>query len=71
MTIDEATGEIRRTDFLDLLAASPEMSLAVIKWMSSMLRDTTATIRNLAIASPDRRIAEVLVKHSTRVKPGT
>lgn len=54
--------EIPRAAFLDLLATSPEMSLAVIRWMAGMLRDKTATIRNLAIASPDRRIAEVLAK---------
>lgn len=53
---------IARNDFLDILRTSSEMSFAVISWMSSMLRDKTATIQNLATASPDQRIANVLLK---------
>jgi CRP/FNR family transcriptional regulator len=53
---------IERTDFLALLRDSSEFSFEVINWMSSMLREKTATIQNLATASPDHRIGKVLLK---------
>ncbi len=53
---------IERTRFLELLRQSSELSFAVISWMCSMLRDKTATIQNLATASPDHRVANVLLK---------
>lgn len=53
---------IQRRDFLDLLRRSSDLSFAVISWMCSMLREKTATIQNLATASPDHRIATVLLK---------
>lgn len=53
---------IERRDFLDLLRRSSELSFAVITWMCSMLREKTATIQNLATASPDHRICNVLLK---------
>mgnify|MGYP000076513495 FL=1 len=53
---------IERTRFLELLRQSSELSFAVISWMSAMLRDKTATIQNLATASPDHRVANVLLK---------
>lgn len=53
---------IERRRFLELLRESSELSFAVISWMCSMLRDKTATIQNLAIASPDHRVASILLK---------
>jgi CRP/FNR family transcriptional regulator, cyclic AMP receptor protein len=53
---------IERQKFLDLLRRSSELSFSVISWMCSMLRDKTATIQNLATASPDQRVAAVLLK---------
>lgn len=54
--------QLPRKSFLKVLTERPEMALAVIGWMSEMLRDKTATIRNLAIASPEHRIGNVLIK---------
>ena len=54
--------QIRRDDYLELLHEWPEFALATIGWMSEMLREKTSIIRNLAIASPERRIGNVLIK---------
>jgi CRP/FNR family transcriptional regulator len=54
--------QIRRGDFLRLLNERPEFAIATISWMSDMLREKTSIIRNLAIASPERRIGNVLIK---------
>ena len=54
--------QIRRDDYLKLLHEWPEFALATIGWMSEMLREKTSIIRNLAIASPERRIGNVLIK---------
>jgi len=51
-----------RSDFLALLRESSEFVFAVIEWMSEMLREKTATIQNLASASPEHRIGHVLLK---------
>ena len=51
-----------RSDFLALLRESSEFVFAVIEWMSEMLREKTATIQNLATASPEHRIGHVLLK---------
>lgn len=53
---------VGRRDFLELLRGSSEFSFAVIEWMSRMLREKTATIQNLATASPDHRVGSVLLK---------
>ena len=53
---------IPRKRFLDLIKVSPEFAIAVIEWMCAMLREKTATIQNLATASPDHRVAKVLLK---------
>lgn len=53
---------IARADFLDLLRRSSELAFVVIKWTCSMLREKTATIQNLATASPDHRIGNILIK---------
>lgn len=57
---------IARNDFLDLLRDSTELSFAVITWMSEMLRDKTATIQNLAMASPQHRVGHILLKLAER-----
>lgn len=57
---------IERNRFLGLLRESSELSFAIISWMSSMLRDKTATIQNLATASPDHRVANILLKLTGR-----
>jgi CRP/FNR family transcriptional regulator len=54
--------QIRRDDFLKLLNERSEFALATIAWMSEMLREKTSIIRNLAIASPEHRIGNVLIK---------
>lgn len=54
--------QISRPQFLRLLNEWPEFALATISWMSEMLREKTSMIRNLAIASPERRIGNVLIK---------
>lgn len=51
-----------RNDFLQLLRDSSEFSFAIIGWMSEMLREKTATIQNLATASPERRVGNVLLR---------
>ncbi|MBP6003835.1 MAG: Crp/Fnr family transcriptional regulator [Pyrinomonadaceae bacterium] len=53
---------IARSDFLDLIRRSSELAFAVIEWTCAMLREKTATIQNLATASPDHRIGNVLIK---------
>jgi CRP-like cAMP-binding protein len=53
---------LQRPEFLKLLKESSEFAFAVIEWMSEMLREKTATIQNLATASPEHRIATVLLK---------
>jgi CRP-like cAMP-binding protein len=54
--------QINRGDFLQILEERPEFSFAIISWTCEMLRDKTATIRNLATASPAARVGTVLVK---------
>jgi CRP/FNR family cyclic AMP-dependent transcriptional regulator len=51
-----------RKDFLRLLRESSEFSFAVIAWMCDMLRDKTATIKNLATASPEQRVGNILLR---------
>jgi len=51
-----------RQDFLRLLRDSSEFSFAVIAWMCEMLREKTATIKNLATASPEQRVGNVLLR---------
>ena len=51
-----------REDFLRLLRESSEFSFAVIAWMCEMLREKTATIKNLATASPEQRVGNVLLR---------
>lgn len=51
-----------RQDFLRLLRESSEFSLTVIGWMCERLREKTATIKNLATASPEQRVGNVLLR---------
>lgn len=60
---------VYRKDFLDLLRNSSEFSFAVIDWMCGMLREKTATIQNLATASPEQRVGKVLLRLAER-NPG-
>lgn len=53
---------IDRPSFLQLLRDSHEFSFAVISWMCEMLREKTSTIQNLATASPEHRVGNVLLK---------
>lgn len=55
-----------RQDFLRLLRESNEFSFAVIDWTCVMLREKTATIKNLVTASPEQRIANVLLRLADR-----
>ncbi len=58
-----------RTDFLRLLRESSEFSFAVISWMCEMLREKTATIKNLATASPEHRVGNVLLRLAEKEDP--
>jgi CRP/FNR family transcriptional regulator len=65
---------IHREDFLRLLRESHEFSFAIIGWMCEMLREKTSVIKNLATASPEHRIGNVLLRlaekqHSDGTKP--
>lgn len=60
---------IERSEFLILLRESSEFSFSVIDWMSEMLREKTATIQNLATASPEHRVGNVLLKLAERDAP--
>ncbi len=55
-----------RDRFLDLIRGSDEFAFAVIAWMCEMLREKTATIQNLATASPEHRVVSVLLKLAGR-----
>ncbi len=57
---------IERDSFLGLIRDSDQFAFAVIGWMCEMLREKTSTIQNLATASPDRRVATVLLKLASR-----
>jgi CRP/FNR family transcriptional regulator len=59
---DSVLLHIYREDFLQILQDSAEFALAVIAWTCEMLREKTSIIRNLATASPEHRVGNVLVK---------
>lgn len=54
--------QIARGDFQKLLNESAEFAHAVIAWTCEMLREKTSIIRNLATASPEHRVGNVLLK---------
>ena len=53
---------LQREDFLRLLRESHEFSFAVIGWMCEMLREKTSVIKNLATASPEHRVGNILLR---------
>ena len=53
---------IYRRDFLALLDDSDEFSSLTMSKMSQLLRETTASIQNLATASPEKRVGHVLIR---------
>ena len=53
---------LARQDFLRLLKESSEFSFAIISWMCGMFREKTSVIKNLATASPEHRVAGVLIR---------
>jgi CRP-like cAMP-binding protein len=52
---------IQRPDFLRLLGASPEFSRFIMMRMSGLLQETTRAIEIHATASPEKKIASVLI----------
>jgi CRP/FNR family transcriptional regulator len=62
---------ISRQDFLQLLKESTDFSFAVIGWMCEMLREKTATIQNLATASPEFRVGNVLLRLAEKEDSGS
>ncbi|MEP6946945.1 MAG: Crp/Fnr family transcriptional regulator [Acidobacteriota bacterium] len=60
---------IDRDRFLELLRDSSEFSLAILSWMTAMLRQKTATIQNLAHASPEYRVVNVLIQLASTEDP--
>ena len=53
---------IHRTEFFDILRDSHEFTLAVLMWLSDMLRQKTGLIQTLAGGSAEQRIAGVLIR---------
>lgn len=62
---------IYRNDFLRLVKESDEFSELTMARMSELLRETTASIKNLATSSPERRIGNVLVRLAKKEKGET
>jgi CRP-like cAMP-binding protein len=60
---------LARPDFIRLLGESREFSFTVIEWLCAMLREKTATIQNLATASPAKRAGNVLLRLAQRNGP--
>lgn len=63
--------QLNRSEFMKLLRESAEFSHAVISWTCEMLREKTSIIRNLATASPEHRVGNVLVKLAESHDPKT
>jgi len=53
---------LHRGDFFDLLQESHEFTVAVLEWLSGMLRQKTGLIQTLAGGSAEQRIAGVLIR---------
>jgi CRP-like cAMP-binding protein len=60
---------IARRNFIELLKESSEFALAVIAWTCEMLREKSAIIHNLATASPEHRVGNVLIKLTEAQEP--
>jgi len=61
---------LHRDTFLQLMQTEAELSSNVTLVMCGLLRDTTATIQNLATSSPEQRIATVLLGLAEKEKDG-
>ncbi len=61
---------IYRKDFLRLMQTEAELSANVTLLMCGLLRETTATIQNLATSSPEQRIANVLLQLAKKESGG-
>jgi len=59
---DSVLLQISRREFLQLLNESTEFAFQVIGWTCEMLREKTSIIRTLSAASPEYRVARVLLK---------
>ncbi len=57
---------VARDEFLKFTKEHQEFSFAVINWMCGMLREKTSVIKNLATASPEHRVANVLLRLATK-----
>ena len=53
---------VHRTEFFDVLRDSHEFTVAVLMWLSDMLRQKTGLIQTLAGGSAEQRIAGVLIR---------
>lgn len=53
---------IPRRDFFEILRDSHEFTIAVLEWLSDMLRQKTSLIQTLAGGSAEQRIAGILVR---------
>jgi CRP-like cAMP-binding protein len=53
---------IHRNEFFDILRDSHEFTVAVLMWLSDMLRQKTGLIQTLAGGSAEQRIAGVLIR---------
>lgn len=61
---------VHRDDFLAVVRENPEFSLTVISWMCGMLREKTSVIKNLAIASPEQRVGNTLLRIASKEPAG-
>ncbi len=61
--------QISRVEFQALLKESAEFAYTVIAWTCEMLREKTSIIRNLATASPEHRVGNVLIKLAEAHEP--
>ncbi len=53
---------VHRNEFFDILRDSHEFTVAVLMWLSDMLRQKTGLIQTLAGGSAEQRIAGVLIR---------
>lgn len=58
---------VPRNEFLSMMRASPEFSAMIMERMCGLLRDRSETIRILATASAEQRVASVLVQIAEQI----
>ncbi len=61
---------VPRNEFLSMMRASPEFSAMIMERMCGLLRDRTETVRILATASAEQRVASVLVRLAGEIADG-